>query len=404
MNPAQQKPIMPWDSRREKDIRQILGELKALEESGYFDGLSPSADLPEELQAVGATDAKLVKSAPFIRKVSRFRPLDHPVQPSLHQFMSQLSVHDRTEIHKTETHRKFQDAVGQVRILFGKLMRGEIASNALIRSIVGSFMDTFMKDRNLIVNLAAAPYVGDDYLYDHALKLCLLSLSLASSVGYSRAQAIEVAQGALLADVGMMLVPERIRNKRGKLTDGELFEIKKHPQLGLTLLEHVHGLSEATLLVPYQHHERLGGTGYPDKRAGNNVSKFSRIVSIADVFTALINKRTYRESVVPYQAMVSLLSLGGQGQLDSEHIKHFLKAVSIFPLGSLVRLDNGRVGKVIAPNPVEFTKPWISVLTSEDGVLLQKDRVHQLDLSSSQEKIIEALTPHAITHHVLDGF
>jgi HD-GYP domain-containing protein (c-di-GMP phosphodiesterase class II) len=393
-----------WDTRRDREIRQTLNELRLMDEGGYFEGLHAVASIPEDLKVQAAISAQLNKGAPFARKVALLKPMDQPVGPALTQFMNQVMVRDRTEAYKTETHRKFEDAVAQVRILFGKIVRGEIASNAIVRSIVGSFMDTFMKDRNLLMNLAASPHTGQDYLFDHSLKMCLLSLSLASAAGYSRSQSIEIAQGALLADVGMMLVPERIRLKRGKLSEGELFEIKKHPMLGLSLLEHVHGLSEAVLIIPYQHHERISGSGYPDKRTGNLVSKFSRIVSIADVFTALINRRSYRESLVPYQAMVSLLSMGGEGHLDGEHIKQFLKTMSIFPLGSLVRLTSGRIAKVVGPNASEFTKPVVSLLTSENGVPLAKKEVAQIDLTASEEKIVEALPNHIISHNVMDGF
>lgn len=398
------KPLDSWDNRRDREIRQTLQELRVMDEGGYFDGLNVAVTVPENLKVQAAIAAHINKGAPFARKVAGLKPPDGPVGPALSQFMSQIMARDRTEIYKTEAHRKFQDAVGQVRILYGKVVRGEIASNAIVRSIVGSFMDTFMKDKNLLLNLAAAPHTGADYLYDHSLKQCLLSLSLAAAAGYSRSQSIEIAQGALLADVGMMLVPERIRLKRGKLTEAELNEVKKHPMLSVSLLEHIHGLSEAVLIIPYQHHERIGGGGYPDKRAGAMVSRFTRIVSIADVFTALINRRSYRESLVPYQAMVSLLAMGGNGQLDGDHIKMFLKTMSIFPLGSLVRLTSGRVAKVVGPNPTEFTKPLVSLLTNEAGAPLGRRDIVQIDLAMSQEKIVEALPNQSIAHHVLDGF
>jgi HD-GYP domain-containing protein (c-di-GMP phosphodiesterase class II) len=393
-----------WDNRRDREIRQTLQELRVMDEGGYFDGLNVGVSVPENLKVQAAIQAHMNKGAPFAKRVAGLKPLDNPVGPALTQFMSQLMVRDRTDIYKTETNRKFQDAVGQVRILYGKVVRGEIASNAIVRSIVGSFMDTFMKDRNLLMNLASTPHTGTDYLYDHSLKQCLLSLSLASAAGYSRSQSIEIAQGALLADVGMMLVPEKIRLKRGKLTDEELHEVKKHPMLSVSLLEHIHGLSETVLIIPYQHHERIGGGGYPDKRQGSMVSRFTRIVSIADVFTALINRRSYRESLVPYQAMVSLLSMGGTGQLDGDHIKLFLKTMSIFPLGSLVRLSSGRIAKVVGPNPSEFTKPVVSLLTNEAGAPLARNAILQIDLAMSQEKIVEALPNQSISHHVLDGF
>lgn len=393
-----------WDSRREKDIQAALVDLKALDESGYFDGLVKSDLSKKNLKSQLQIQELIQRAAPFIRRAAQFKPLDMPLTPALEQFMTQLAVHERAKIYKVENQEKFLAAVWQVRILFGKIARREISSNSVIRSIVGSFMDTFMKDRNLILNFVMAPHNEEDYLYDHSLKLCLVSLSLASAMGYSRAQSLEVAQGALLSDVGMMLVPESIRFKRGKLSESEMHEIQKHPKLSLTLLEHVHGLSEASLIIPYQHHERLTGSGYPDKRAGNTVSKFSRIVAIADVFTALISTRSYRESLVPYQAMVSLLAMCGKGLLDGDQVKYLLGAMSIFPLGSLVRLSSGRIGKVVGPNPSEFTKPLVSVLTSEMGAPLLESDIFQIDIATSGEKIVEALHGHAIRHSLLDGF
>lgn len=398
------KHLINWDARRDREIRQTLAELKALDESGFFDGLHAQGLSAEDPGLKAAIEARLGRSQPFLRRVASFKPLDNPVGPALAQFLTQVWPRDRTEIHKTGAHKRFQEAVDQVGILYGKVVRGEVASTAIVRAIVGSFMDTFMKDRNLLLNLAAAPHAGQDYLFDHSLKQCLLSLSLAAAAGYSRSQSIEIAVGALLADVGMMLVPERIRLKRGKLTEGEVFEMRKHPMLGVSLLEHMQGLSEAALVIPYQHHERLGGGGYPDRRAGAAVSRFSRIVSIADVFTALINRRTYRGSMLPYQAMVSLLTLGGAGHLDGDHIKQFLNTMSMFPVGSLVRLSSGRVAKVVAPNPGEFTKPVVSLLTNEAGAPLPRSAIAQIDLAQSQEKIVEALPTQSISHHVLDGF
>jgi hypothetical protein len=102
--------------------------------------------------------------------------------------------------------------------------------------------------------------------------------------------------------------------------------------------------------------------------------------------------------------MVSLLSLGGAGQLDGDHIKQFLKTMSIFPLGSLVRLSDGRIAKVVSPNPAEFTKPVVSLLTDEAGAPLPKAAISQIDLAQSPEKIVEALPTRFISHHVLDGF
>lgn len=392
---------LAWDPRKEKEIRQVLAELRALEESGLFDGLDPAAATPGREETAREEARGRIVAKRLMDLVLR----DAPSAPALSQFMSQLTVGERTLPYKRENQRRFEDAVSQVKTLYRRIARGEAASSALIRAIVGSFLDTFMKDRNLLVNLAAHPCAGPDYLYDHSLKLCLLSLSLASTAGYSRSQSIEIAQGALLADVGMMLIPERIREKRGKLTEGETFEMQKHPLLGLALLEPIHGLPEASQLISLQHHERISGSGYPERKSGARVSRFARIVQIADVFTALINKRSYRDALLPYHAMVAILTMGGQGLLDGDHIRNFLRTLSIFPLGSLVRLSGGSIAKVVAPNAVEFTKPVVSVLTSEDGSPLPHSRIRQVDLAASADmSIVEALPGQALHHSILDGF
>lgn len=391
-----------WDPRKEKELRQVLAELKAMEEAGAFDGLEGLGESPP---AKHDTLREAVRGRQVAKRIALAQGLDSPVGPALSQYMSQLAVKDRTQAYKEENRKHFDDARNQVKYLYGRIARGEVASHSLVRAIVGSLLDTFMKDRNLLVNLAAHPFTGEDYLYDHSLKLCLLSLSLASTAGYGRNQAIEIAQGALLADAGMMLVPERIRNKRGKLTQSEIFEMQKHPILGLALLEPIHGLSDATLLIPFQHHERISGSGYPDQRSGSQVSRFSRIVGIADVFTALINKRSYREALLPYNAMVAILSMGGQGLLDGDHIRNFLRTLSIFPIGSLVRLSSGCIAKVVSPNPTEFTKPVVSLLTSEHGNPLPPSGIRQVDLSLVfGETIVEALPDSTLHGSIIDGF
>lgn len=393
-----------WDPRKEQEMRMMLSELRALEEQGTFDGLDlPETPPPSLIRGEIAKDE--ARGRLVARRITMAPLQDGPAAPPLAQFMTQLAVRERTSPYKLENQKRFDEAVVQVRSLFGRIARGEVASASMIRAIVGSFLDTFMKDRNLVAGLAAHPYHGPDYLYDHALKLCLLSLSLASAANYSRSQAIEIAQGALLADIGMMLVPEPIRAKRGKLAPDELREVQKHPLLGLALLEPIHGLSEPTLLIALQHHERLSGAGYPDKRAGTQLSRFSRIVGIADVFTALVNKRSYRDALLPYNAMVSILSMGGQGLLDGDHIRSFLRTLSIFPLGSLVRLSTGRIGKVVAPNSTEFTKPVVSLLTAENGAPLAPNLIQQLDLAKvSGVTIVEALPGTALGVTRLDGF
>src|SRR5438445_10242524 len=94
-----------WDSRRDKEIRQTLNELRALADAGYFEGLQPQSAVPEDLKLQSVIAAQLSKGAVFARKIQVLKPMDNPVGPALTQFMTQLLVRDRTEPYKLETRK-----------------------------------------------------------------------------------------------------------------------------------------------------------------------------------------------------------------------------------------------------------------------------------------------------------
>jgi HD-GYP domain-containing protein (c-di-GMP phosphodiesterase class II) len=131
-----------------------------------------------------------------------------------------------------------------------------------VRNVVNPFMDIMEKDRNVLLAICFHHTTSlADYLNRHAVNMCLVSLAAATSAGFSKGQVLEMGQAALLADVGMTMVPEGIRLKAGKLTEEELGEIHKHAASSFGLLEKIQGVSDIILSAAYQHHERLTGAG-----------------------------------------------------------------------------------------------------------------------------------------------
>ncbi len=328
-----------------------------------------------------------------------------PDGPAFSQNLRQISVQDRTSIYKTKTVGRYEECIHLVRQLYDKLINGEVVSDGPIRNVAGSLLDIFLKDRSILLNMSNFQENHPDYLYHHAFNMSLISLAIATSAGFSQEQSLEVAKGALLADVGMALVPQGMRLKQGRLTEGELYEVRKHPVLGIALIENIRGISEAVTMVAYQHHERMGGNGYPKSRSGRFIHPFAKIVAIADVYAAMVNKRAYRDPMMPYKAMESVVRMGSAGLLDSKGIRSLLKYMSLFPLGSLVKLSSGRIAKVVQANESNFTQPVVSVLTDSKGVPLLPDKIYQVDLMRTpDEAVAEALESSAMEHGLMDGF
>jgi len=214
---------------------------------------------------------------------------------------------------------------------------------------------------------------------------------MATSLGYGTEQVLEIAYGSFLADIGMLKLADKIVGKPGKLTANETLEIQKHPMIGVDLLKNFTNIPLTTPLIVLQSHERLDGTGYPKNRKSPTIHKYSKIVSVADVYDAMISKRNWRPAKLPYEAMTEILQMGNQQKLDIDSIKGLLKYTSVFPVGSMVLLSDGKKAKVISSNESDFTKPIVCIMSVEGGAIKEGERI---DLTKQKnisiQKVLQA--------------
>jgi HD-GYP domain-containing protein (c-di-GMP phosphodiesterase class II) len=115
----------------------------------------------------------------------------------------------------------------------------------------------------------------------------------------------------------------------------------------------------------------MDGSGYPQGLTGDRIHRISRIVAVADVYDALLADRPWRAALLPYKAMEVVLLLVNEGKLDGEVVRAFLETVSLFPLGSWVELTDDRLGRVVAANRGEHTRPVVAMLFGRDGKPLE---------------------------------
>ncbi len=329
-----------------------------------------------------------------------------PLGIALQKNLTQCAHNERLPVYKTNLLKQYEKAIGVTKEFYDQICLGELSNNANLKNFVSDWVDAFAKDRHLLLTFALSKHsFTAPTLPQHAFNVCLLSIATATALQYSRAQIIDIGQGALLADIGMLAVPEAILNKNGKLTSEELYEIHKHPITGYGLIKKIQGLTEIIFSVVYQHHERLSGAGYPHQRSSKQIPPTARIISITDTLAAMIHKRSHREALTPATALDRVSKMGQMNLLDGTLIQGLTKYIGTYPLGSYIKLASQKVGKVVGVFEEDPAKPLIAILINEKGVSLQGKPMGLVNLlKESNEKIIEALDSSKFPFQVLDGF
>jgi HD-GYP domain-containing protein (c-di-GMP phosphodiesterase class II) len=331
---------------------------------------------------------------------------DRPVGPALRNKATQLSVTDRTDRYKTGIAEAYRGALKEVKYTLDMLATGGSADGKEIRRIVDNFVKIFITDKNILLNISGIKHANEDYIYHHSFNVCLLAINISASSGYNENQVAEIGIGALLHDIGMLLVPAQIRTKQGRLTTEEWFEVQKHPILGLHLLEKVSRLPETIPYVAYQVHERENSTGYPKRRNSLLIHRFAKMVQIADIYEALTSPRSYRQAYIPHEGVIRLIKMSKTGMIPGEFVKAFLEYASLYPVGSLVQLSDHSIAKVVHANKNSLGKPLVSVLTDTMEKPLVRNSICQMDLArNTSVQIAKALASDYLKDvDIMDGF
>jgi len=186
----------------------------------------------------------------------------------------------------------------------------------------------------------------DEYTYHHSISVAILSIAIGQSMGLSEYEVQQLGRSAILHDIGKMMIPNEVINKPGRLTEEEFIEIKNHPAYGADLLAKWGIGDMAIRLGVLSHHEKMDGTGYPNKLKGKKIPLWARIISVADVYDAVTSYRSYRVPMTPAEA-VDLISSQVGTAFDYEVVSVLLDKIELYPINTCLELSNGRFGLVI---------------------------------------------------------
>jgi HD-GYP domain-containing protein (c-di-GMP phosphodiesterase class II) len=195
----------------------------------------------------------------------------------------------------------------------------------------------------------------------HAVHVAVLAVNLGGGWGYAPEELVKLALASLLHGVGMMRIPQSVLEHSGPLTPEQRTVVESHPIRGAELIAGLGPEFEWLQTVILQEHERHRGQGYPHGLSEKNIHEYARIIGLADTFVSMTHPRPWRDPLAPYNAATEIVYVR-KGEFDPRLIKTFIKRVTIFPVNSLVRLNNLTIGRVLIVHDDAPLRPTIEIL------------------------------------------
>jgi HD-GYP domain-containing protein (c-di-GMP phosphodiesterase class II) len=257
-------------------------------------------------------------------------------------------------------HRTYTESSRLTKNILDDVRLGRVIDTPAAKSAVESCVESILRSPDallLLTNLRNK----DAYTAEHSLNVSILTMALGRHMGLERDKLVEIGMCALLHDIGKVLIPDEILNKDGRYTDEEYDIMKRHTVFGRDLLMSSSGMPLASLDVAHGHHEAIDGSGYPRGITGSSMSEWTKAVAITDAFDAITSDRVYKEGRTSLDALRILNGYRGK-RYDADLVTKFVRAVGIFPPGSVVELNNGFVCVVVESNQEQRLRPRVLVV------------------------------------------
>ncbi|KXJ60999.1 MAG: metal-dependent phosphohydrolase [Alteromonas sp. Nap_26] len=367
-------------------VNQVLEQKGALKMRSK--GLVKTQNIIDTLKVKGIlvvevdmSKSKLPKQEPIIETT----PVEEPEETAKEHTKKVSTPVGREAIN--DANDLYESAVNIQSNFLKALKSGAVKDLSPMESLSQSLIESVFDNKDALSCLTMIKDT-DQYLLEHSINCSVLGGIFCEYLGYDIDTIEQVSLGILLMDIGMSSLPDEIRDNTGVFSSSDWEVMKTHVEIGVDLVEQFGDISDLSLSIIAQHHERMDGMGYPKGLVGEEISEFARIAAIVDAYDAMTSNRRYKDSITPTQALKRLTT---SENLDQDLVKQFIQCIGVHPVGSLVRLKSGKLGIVSKLNPKDPVSPH--VMTFYSVTSQHFNEVKRIDLSLYDDEIVSGVRP-----------
>jgi len=313
----------------------------------------------------------IIYKGPLPKKIKK-RINSEKIKKLIEEIPQTISVQTQKEVLKTVEH-----TINNVKI-------GKAIEEEPLKNVIKQMVEEIISNQEAMLNLVKIKS-HDEYTFAHSTNVCALVILLGIKRNLPKAEIEEIALSGMLHDIGKVKISEEILLKPDKLTIKEYEEIRKHPIYGYEILNKNTTSPQLPKLIAYQHHERLHGRGYPQGLSTDKLHPAVRLVALVNLYDSLTSDKPYRSKFLPHDAMRLIINQSGSN-FPVEDVKKFVEDMSIYPMGSFVRLNTGEIGVVTKINRYAVIRPYVKILLNAKKDILYHP--FEVNLFKDKERFI----------------
>lgn len=280
-----------------------------------------------------------------------------------------------------------------------------------IDGLVGQMIGAFLESPEATLHVMGDKAGGEEVYY-HSLNVTILSMMLAKDMGLDVTTARDLGLGAMLHDVGLMEIPDRIvRKSPDEYNSAERSLRMQHVEYGGTIGTKL-GLTPAAMAVVAQHHELADGSGYPKGLKGEQMTESARLVSLVNFYDNLCNPVDIKKAMTPHQALSFMFSQR-RSKFDAKALQLLIRALGVYPPGSIVQLSTDALAMVTSVNPKKPLRPWVMIydaeVPKEEAIMIDLEKETDINITKSivpsllSPKVAAYLNPRKRVTYFFDG-
>lgn len=380
---------------------QQVRELRELRLARYH--IDPLRSDPNALDDLTAVPVK-----PPTREVVPAVVVEPPMERERRQRREALAQRQQ---HIANVERAFSKAAATMKNLNRNLLAKPKETIEEMGGLVGQMIEAFLLCPEATLHVMGDK-VGGEEVYFHSLNVTILAMMLAKDLGFDPDGARDLGLGAMLHDVGLMDIPDKVLTKDpDDYNTAERGLRQMHVEYGCTIGAKL-GLTPPVMAIVAQHHEFIDGTGYPKRLLGAQMTEAARLVALVNYYDNLCNPVNTKKAMTPHQAL-SFIFAQRKTKFDAKALQLMIRSLGVYPPGSIVHLSNDMLATVTAVNPKKPLRPWVLVydekIPKDEALLLNLEEVRDINISKAippgllPPKALAYLNPRKRVTYFFDG-